>query len=121
MINHMVNYSEPQLDTIFHALANTTRRHILSQVAERPLSVNAIAAQYEMSLPAVSKHIRVLVDSGLVTQQKDGRLRHCHLNPEPLQAASELLERYRSFWEDQLDALAEYLENEASEENGPVQ
>ena len=65
-----------------------------------------------MTLPAVSKHLRVLERAGLLRQQRDGRVRRCHLEPEPLRQASAWVERYRAFWSGQLDALADYLEDD---------
>ena len=74
-------------------------------------SVSELAAPYEMSLPGVSKHLRVLEHAGLVSRQKNGRVRRCRLIAEPMKDASEWIERYRQFWEAQFDSLARYLED----------
>lgn len=106
----MVKYSTQDLDHVFHALANATRRDIILQVAQQEMTVNDIANHYDMSLPAVSKHIKVLMKAGLVIQKREGRVRHCRLDYEPLEAASDVIQKYRQFWESQLDALEAYLE-----------
>src|SRR5271163_622111 len=106
----MVNYSQGRLDATFSALSDATRRGILASLAHGESSVSELAAPYRMSLPAVSKHLRVLEDAGLVTRQKDGRVHRCRLIAEPMKDAAQWIERYRLFWEAQFDALARYLE-----------
>jgi DNA-binding transcriptional ArsR family regulator len=107
----MVKYSLAALDDVFFALSDPTRRAILERLAEEgQLMVTALAAPFEMSLPAVSKHLRVLERAGLLVQEKDGRIRRCQLVAEPLQGAAEWIEQYRQFWENQLDNLADYLD-----------
>ena len=98
------------MDRLFYALSNTTRRNILLQLTEKDLTVNELAEKYDMTLQGVSKHIHVLVNSGLVTQIKDGRTKYCKFNYEHMDTVSELLDRYRAFWERRLEALDEYLE-----------
>lgn len=124
------------MDRTFAALSDPTRRAILARLAEDDgVRVTELAAPFTgadsgvpgagvpgagapggrvpggaMSLPAVSKHLRVLERAGLLKQEKDGRVRRCHLQPEPLKAAHDWVERYRVFWSGQLDALAEFLE-----------
>ena len=106
----MVKYSQDSLDDIFSALGDPTRRAILERLAqEGDLMVTELAAPFDMSLPAVSKHLRVLQGAGLLLQEKDGRVRRCHLVAEPLQEASLWIAQYRRFWEQRLDALADYL------------
>jgi DNA-binding transcriptional ArsR family regulator len=113
----MVNYSAAALDSTFAALSDATRRGILARLAQQgETSVSDLAAPYKMSLPAVSKHLRVLQNAGLVSRQKDGRVHRCRLRAEPMQDAAAWIEHYRQFWEAQLDSLARYLEDSANEE-----
>jgi DNA-binding transcriptional ArsR family regulator len=97
------------LDATFGALSDATRRGILARLARGESSVSELAAPYEMSLPAVSKHLRVLEGAGLVVRHKDGRVHRCRLIAEPMKDAAEWIERYRVFWEEQFDALERYL------------
>lgn len=106
----MVKYFTGTLDHTFFALSDPTRRAILERLAaEGELMVTALAEPFEMSLPAVSKHLRILQRAGLLAQEKDGRIRRCQLVAEPLQEANEWIERYSQFWESQFDSLAGYL------------
>jgi DNA-binding transcriptional ArsR family regulator len=98
-----------KLDRTFSALADPTRRAILATLSGGQASVTQLAQPYRMSLPAVMKHLRVLEKAGLVSQQKIGRVRHCRLAVQPLQQASDWLSQYRSFWENQFEALDRYL------------
>lgn len=110
MVEHQS--TDLDLDAIFQALAHPTRRALLEQLAAEPQSVSDLAEPYDVSLAAVSKHLRVLEDAGLIEVEKDGRVRRCHLNAAPLSAAFGWLTRYRVFWEDRLDSLAHHLETE---------
>lgn len=106
------NHSDPdQLDRMFHALSDRTRRSLIARLAAGPATIGELAAPFTMSLPAVSKHIRVLEAGGLVTRAVDGRVHRCTLSPEGLQAADRWLAHYRAFWESSLDALARYVED----------
>ncbi len=107
----MDKYSSARLDATFSALSDPTRRAILAQLASGDACVSDLAEPFRISLPAVSKHLRVLERAGLLRQEKDGRVRRCHLVSEPLDEASQWIETCRRFWEDRLDALAEYLES----------
>jgi DNA-binding transcriptional ArsR family regulator len=107
----MVKYLSSQLDSTFAALSDPTRRAILARLAGGEASVKELAEPFDISLPAVSKHLRVLEKAGLLTQEKDGRVRRCRLVAEPMKEASEWMDFYRRFWEAQLDALAEYLDD----------
>jgi len=98
-----------QLNRIFSALADPTRRDILARMTKTDLTVQEIAARYPISLPAISKHLNVLEHAGLVIREKDGRLRHCRLIAGPLKEASDWLSTYRVFWNQQLDSLEKYL------------
>jgi DNA-binding transcriptional ArsR family regulator len=113
----MVYYSSSALDNTFAALSDATRRGILAQLAQGEASVSDLAAPYEMSLPAVSKHLRVLERAKLVDRRKDGRVHRCRLLPEPMKGAAQWIEKYRQFWERQFDSLAQYLEDSQKEEN----
>lgn len=106
----MVEYTNTNLDNVLHALSNSTRRNIILQLAAKDFTVNELAEKYDMSLQAVSKHIHVLVKSGLVVKQKSGRERLCRMNYEPLDMVSDLIVEYKRFWEARLDALDKYFE-----------
>jgi DNA-binding transcriptional ArsR family regulator len=113
----MVNNSGASLDSTFAALSDATRRGILARLARQgETSVSDLAAPYKMSLPAVSKHLRVLQHAGLVSRQKNGRVHRCRLRAEPMKDAAAWIEHYRQFWEAQLDSLARYLEDSAKED-----
>lgn len=101
------------MDRTFAALADPTRRAVIARLAKGDASVGELAEPFDMSLPAVSKHLRVLERAGLLEQRRDGRVRRCKLMPQPLRQASQWVDRYRAFWEGQLNALADYLENDA--------
>jgi DNA-binding transcriptional ArsR family regulator len=101
-----------QLDLVFAALADPTRRAILAKLAERETTVGELARPFEISRPAISKHLRVLERAGLVRRARDGRLSRCGLDATPMRDAAEWVERYRVYWESQLEALSRYLEHE---------
>ena len=101
---------DDQLDLVFQALSNRTRRALIARLAEGPCMVSELAEPFEMSLPAVSKHLKVLEGARLVDRAIDGRIHCCSLIAEPLRQAELWLDCYRSFWEDTLDALARYVE-----------
>ena len=107
-----MQFNDQQLDTVFQALSDSTRRRILMQIRENDETVNAIAAQHQMSLPAVSKHLKVLERAGLISRIKDGRKRICHAEPRLLNDALGWLEFYQSFWSTRLDHLKSYIERE---------
>ena len=117
----MVKYLDAALDSTFSALSDATRRGILARLARGETSVTELAAPYEMSLPAVSKHLRVLESAGLVQRRKDGRVYRCQLIAEPMKNAAEWIAHYRLFWEQQLDALARYLEESEKKEKAQWQ
>jgi DNA-binding transcriptional ArsR family regulator len=113
MLNHMVKYaSSPALDSVFAALADPTRRRILELLASAELCVTELTRSFSVSMPAISKHLRVLEKAGLITRERDGRLHRVRLKAEPMRAAAGWIERYRNFWEDQLDAFSNYLERQ---------
>lgn len=98
------------MDAVFQALSHPIRRAIIEQLAGEPSSVGELAEPHDVSLPAISKHLRVLEEAGLIDVEKDGRVRRCHLDAAPLGAAFGWLTRYRVFWEDRFDQLEAYLE-----------
>src|SRR5438552_2457025 len=98
-----------QLDTTFAALSDPTRRAILARLADGEASVTELAAPFSMSLPAVSKHLKVLERAGLISRERRAQWRPCKLEAAPLQEASDWLEEYRRQWEDRLDRLDVYL------------
>jgi DNA-binding transcriptional ArsR family regulator len=98
-----------QLDTTFAALADPTRRAILSRLAAGEATVTELAEPFTISLPAVSKHLKVLERAGLITRGRTAQWRPCRLAPEPLGDASEWLERYRQLWEGSFDRLDDHL------------
>jgi DNA-binding transcriptional ArsR family regulator len=112
----MVKYSSAALDATFGALADPTRRAILARLARGETSVTEIAARFEISLPGVTKHLRVLESAGLLASTKRGRVRRCRLEPRRLRDAAEWIRFYQQFWEEQLDALEDYLAETADEE-----
>jgi DNA-binding transcriptional ArsR family regulator len=106
----MVEYPETaELDRIFSALADPTRRTILQALSRRPATINEIAKPFPVSLNAISKHVMVLERAGLVRREIKGREHHCWIDPRPMRGANEWLERYRQFWELRLDALQVYV------------
>ena len=109
ILNQMVKYSAT-LDRTFAALADLTRRRILARLAHGHRSVTDLARPYAMSLPAVSKHLRVLEKAGLLRRRRYGRVHEIQLEAKPLKKAAQWVEEYRKFWEGSLDRLAEFLE-----------
>jgi DNA-binding transcriptional ArsR family regulator len=108
------------LSSTFAALADPTRRAILSRLASGETTVMELAAPFEMSLPAVSKHLKVLERAGLITRGREAQWRPCKLEAAPLQDASDWLEGYRHFWEQRLDRLEDYLRDlQAQPESTP--
>src|SRR5882762_9439094 len=99
----------PDLSTTFSALADPTRRAILARLASGGASVTELAEPFEMSLPAISKHLKVLQRAGLIARGREAQWRPCRLEAGPLKDASDWLEHYRRFWEQSFDRLAEYL------------
>jgi DNA-binding transcriptional ArsR family regulator len=106
----MVKYNSATLDRTFAALADPTRRRILAHLARGSKRVTHLARPHNMSLPAVSKHLRVLEQAGLLRRRRYGRVHEMQLDAKPLKQAAQWVEEYRKFWEGSLDRLAEYLE-----------
>ena len=105
----MVKCLSQLLDRTFGALADPTRRRILEHLAGGDRCVTDLARPHRMSLPAVSKHLRVLENAGLVRRQRDGRVHRLKLEAKPMQQALAWIEEYRKFWEANFDRLDEYL------------
>jgi DNA-binding transcriptional ArsR family regulator len=99
-----------RLSSTLFALADPTRRGILARLATGDVSVTELAKPYDMSLAAVSKHLKVLESAGLVSRGKEAQWRPCHLEAKPLEAVFAWVEDYRRFWEQNLDSLAKYLQ-----------
>jgi DNA-binding transcriptional ArsR family regulator len=106
----LLNVSQARLDLLFRALGDRTRRKLIARLAEQPATVSELAEPFAMSLPAISRHLRVLERAGLILRRVEGREHHCSLNPRGLEAAEVWLGQYRHFWEGQLRALARYVE-----------
>jgi DNA-binding transcriptional ArsR family regulator len=105
----MVKHSSDTLDIVFSALADPTRRAILDKLAHGELSVSELAEPHDMSLPAISKHIRILESAGLISREKDGRIHRLQLDTKPMKDAIAWLERYRRFWESKFAALDKHF------------
>jgi DNA-binding transcriptional ArsR family regulator len=105
-----VKARDEQLDAVFSALAHTTRRQMLVRLARSEASITQLAEPFDMTLPAVSKHLRVLERAGLVRRERDGWYHRCHLEARPLRDAVSFLERWRPFWDQTLEQLARHVE-----------
>jgi len=109
ILNQMVQYP-PNLDRVFHALSDATRRDILARLDHGNLGVNALCQDYNMSLPAVAKHVRVLEDAGLVKTAKSGRVRTVVAQPKNLKVAADWVLHYEKYWSDALDRFVAFAE-----------
>jgi DNA-binding transcriptional ArsR family regulator len=105
------------LSTTFAALADPTRRAILARLATGQYSVTDLAEPFDMSLPAISKHLRVLERSGLIARTRDAQWRPCQLQAAPLKEATDWMEQYRQFWEESFDRLEAYLKTVTTKSN----
>ena len=103
---------DERLDRVFGALADPTRRALLKRLGKGPRAVSDLAEPFAMSLPAVSKHLRVLEIAGLVTRSVEGRVHNCKLEVDALREAERWLEHHRSFWAQSLESLARYAEED---------
>lgn len=101
--------TEDQLDRVFHALANRTRRALLHRMSRSPAKITELAEPFAMSLPAVSKHLRVLERAGLIERDVRGRVHRCSLQTAALKDADEWLAFYRQFWDETLESLARHV------------
>ena len=105
-----------QLSTTFAALADPTRRAILARLLSGERSVTELAEPFDMSMPAVSKHLRVLERAGLIARRRDAQWRRCHIEAGPLKEVADWAERYRHIWEERFDRLDEYLQHVKTKE-----
>lgn len=112
----MLQYQTPTLDTVFQALADSTRRGMLERLSHGPASVSELAAPFDMTLSAVVQHLRVLEGSGLVRSEKRGRVRTCRLQPLAMSQAKQWISLRHDDWEHRLDLLGAYLDETAGEE-----
>lgn len=115
----MVNYSSERLTTVFLALADPTRRAILDRLAHGEASGTELAQPFAISVPAISKHLRVLERADLILHRKDGRTHRFRLAAGPMRDAAAWLEHYRRFWEAQFDSLETYLLATSDKEHDP--
>jgi DNA-binding transcriptional ArsR family regulator len=110
--NTATKKKDDHLDAVFSALADPTRRRMLRHLSRGEASITELAEPFEMTLPAVSKHLRVLESAGLVRRRRDGWYHRCRLDPRPLHEAAAFLERWRPFWEQTLEQLARHVEED---------
>jgi DNA-binding transcriptional ArsR family regulator len=108
----MVEYQTPQMNSVFHALGDATRREMLRDLARGERSVSELAGPFAMSLTAASKHIKVLEHAGLIRREVRGRTHFCRLDPGPLASAYKWLGHYERFWTSRLDELEQMLRDE---------
>src|SRR6478672_6470169 len=115
-LNTEMTISARQLDLTFAALSDPTRRAILSRLASGEATVMDLAKPFEMTLPAISKHLKVLQRAGLVSQGREAQWRPCRLEAAPLKDAAAWIEHYRRYWEESFDRLDDYLDEVQSKE-----
>jgi DNA-binding transcriptional ArsR family regulator len=110
----MVNILSAELDQVFYALSDPTRRRILNMLNEGACTISALAEPFHMSLAAISKHIKILEKAKLLNRKVSGRIHECSINPATLKTAEECIQYYTRFWTPSLDAFAAELESEAN-------
>ncbi len=113
----MTRSEDDRLSQTFAALANSTRREILARLAEGEATVNELAEPFDMSLPAISKHIKVLERAGLITQGQKAQYRPCTIDVTPLEEVSNWTEQYRHIWEARFDRIDDYINQLNDKEN----
>lgn len=101
---------------VFQAIADPTRRAIINMIASKPMNLNMVAEQFDVSRPAISKHIKILTQCGLITINQQGRERYCEAKLQKLNEVSEWVEQYRVFWNQKLDALEDFLAKDIANE-----
>lgn len=119
IVRLMPNHSDTELDQLFSALADPTRRAVVERLTEGPASVSDLAAPHDMALPSFTQHLKVLEAAGLISTRKQGRVRMVNIEARPLSEAQKWLEHQRKIWEarfDRLDALVLELEQNTNEE-----
>jgi len=107
----MVNIQAARLDMLFYALSDATRRQILALIAKRAYTITELANPFQMSLAAISKHIKILEKSKLLVRKREGRIHLCTLDATALKSAEECIQFYTQFWNQRLDLLAKQLED----------
>ncbi|WP_425600220.1 ArsR/SmtB family transcription factor [Hydrogenophaga crassostreae] len=112
IFNQMVESNTPELDAVFHALGDATRRQMLRDLAQTARTVGELAAPFAISLAAASKHVKALENAGLIRREVRGRTHICRLNPGPLASANQWLRYYEAFWTVRLDVLDGLLQAE---------
>ncbi len=114
LFNQMVEYTS-QLDNVFASLADNTRRDILERVYRMEMTVSDIASKYDMSLAAISKHLRILEDAQLITKRREGRKHMIRARTDALRDANEYLEQYRQMWQERFNKLDSLIQEEGNE------
>lgn len=107
----MQRRSEEEIDKLFYALSDQSRRKMLMRLTKTPLNVTELGEPLGMTKQGVSKHLKVLEEAGLISKEKDGRIQRCKFNPQSLETVQKVVQQYRKFWEEQLIALEEFIEN----------
>ena len=113
MVNYKDTVKDKKLNATFGALSDPTRRAILARLSNGEAQMTELAEPFGISLPAVSKHLKVLEKAQLITRKKEGRIHRFRVNPDPILLAKSWIEKYQQFWNQQLDALGDYLEKSA--------
>lgn len=101
--------NEERIDRLFSALGDRTRRKMLMMLTKGSLNVSELGEPFGTTKQAISKHLKVLEEAGLISKEKDGRIQHCKFNPDALEAVQKIVDQYREFWGRQLDALDDYI------------
>ena len=109
ILNLVVNYNQHQLDLAFGALAHPIRRGILARLSTGEATIAELAKPFKVSAPAITKHMRILEEAGLLSRKKQGREHHCRLEQKRMKEAEAWIEDHRKFWNERLDALEHYL------------
>lgn len=112
MVEYSTKASSETLTAVFHTLADPTRRRVVEMLASGPRSVTDLASAFPMSLPAVSKHLKVMEKAGVIQRRKRGRVHEMSLRPETLESGMQWFNWHKDFWQQQLQSLQDYLENQ---------
>lgn len=118
-IGYTINYYQYMRRDVFQAIADPTRREIINLLAYQSLNLNAVADRFDVSRPAISKHIKILTECGLIVIKPQGRERYCEAKLEKLNEISHWVEQYKQFWSNKLDALESYLIELQAQKNAP--
>ena len=104
------------MDAVFLALADTTRRGMVARLSEGSATIGELGRPYDITKPAITKHVKILERAGLIERRRAGRVHHCTLNQEPMKQAQEWIASQRKFWEASLNSLADYLDQQTTKE-----